>query len=411
MIMKNRGIIFLILFLLLYGGKTRGQEDRALPRNQFARNYNLAKSAFDRGDLETAGFYLNACLEKRPHDKDALLLRAMCHRQSGKVNAALRDYTLLLEENPEFVEALYGRGLLVYEKKLYGPAANDFKKILEVPFSETQAVFYKRRPFEQGISGVGTIETMKADIYNYLGLCAFKMNHYQEALDYFTEAISRFNEDADFYINRGLTFEASGQAERAVEDYKKAMEISPENEIAAYNLSRLQAGSPGTQNKEAIRSFTEIIERNPEMAGPYYNRALAFFNAERYDEALKDYDQAILLDSSSANTWYNRGLTKEQLGDLDGALSDFDQAINLQPNFAKAWHGKGVVLAKLKQYRNAISMYDLALHYDPEYALAYYNRGIAKLYLKQTEAACMDLKNAYRLGMSAANEMIDRKCK
>ncbi len=370
----------------------------------------MAKNALDKGDLSTAEFYLNTCLEKHPIDKEALLLRAMCRQQRGNVNGALRDYTLLIEKDPHLVEALYSRGLLLYEKGQYGPAKEDFKKILEVPFSETQAIFYKHRPFEKGISGLGTIESMKADIYNYLGLCAFKMKRYQEALEYFTEAISRFDSEEDFYINRGLTFEASGQINRAIEDFKKALEISPGNEIALFNLTRLQASRPGTNNEDIVKAYTEIIERNPDLAEAYYNRGLARFNSGLYLEAIHDFDQAILLDSAAANAWYNRGLSKEQLDDFTGALEDFDHATDLQPNFAKAWHGKGVVFTKLKQYDQAISMYDLAIFYQPDYALAYYNRGIARLYLKKTAEGCEDLSEALKLGLETAKDIIEKKC-
>ncbi len=401
-------MLFLLSFYPLL--EVRAQGNNNIISNRFSRNFDLAKSAFDKGDLSTAEFYLDACLERQPNDKETLLLRAMCRQQSGNINGALRDYTLLLEKHPQLVEALYSRGLLLYEKGQYEPASDDFKRILKVPFSETQAIFYKRRPFEEGISGLGTIESMKADIYNYLGLCAFKIRHYQEALEYFTEAISRFDGQEDFYINRGLTFEASGQTSRAIEDFQKALEISPENEVALFNLTRLQAGQQGAVSEDIIKAYSEVIERNPDLAESYYNRGLAYYNRGDYENALDDYNRAIEIDSASAKTWYNRGLVREEAEDLNGALSDFDHATDLKQNFAKAWHGKGIVYTKMKQYGQAISMYDLAIFYQPNYALAYYNRAIAKLYINNDMDACKDLKTALKFGLKAAKELSDKKC-
>lgn len=402
--------ILFTLILFFQALQTLGQESGSILNNKYSRNYQLAQTAFDKGDLQTAEFFLDACLEKKPRDQEGLLLRAMCRQQTGQINGAIQDYSLLLQTYPDLAEALYSRGLLFYARRQYGPASKDFKKLLEAPPSETQAVYYKRKTNEQGISGISTINTMEADIYNYLGLCAHQMNRYQQALEYFSEAITRFNGQADFYINRGLTFEATGQISRATEDFSNALKADPDNDIARYNLARIQLDDSRIPPGEIIGTYTEIIESNPGFAEAYFNRGMAYFKSGRFKEALADYNRAVQLDPSSVETWYNRGLVKGQLKNFSGAISDYNRATDLQHNFDKAWHGKGVILTKMKQYQNAISMYDLAIHYNPEYALAYYNRGIAKLYLKKTAEACSDFKTAYQLGINTAKKMIDKKC-
>lgn len=401
-----------VLILLILTGEIFSQNFNQLNSREFrfTKNYQLGLTAFNKEDFQAAEFYLNACLDQQPRNREALLLRAMCRQRTGQINGAIRDYSMLISIDPHHAEALYGRGILFYKNQQYGPASEDFERLLDIPASETQAVFYKNKANEKGISAVATIKTMEADIYNYLGLCAQQMKRYQEALDYYTAAIKRFPNQTDFHINRGLTFEATGQMSRAVEDFKNALKPEPDNEIAKHNLARLQLERPDDQTSEVIAAYTEMIDSNPEFEDAYFNRGLAYFKSGRFKKALSDYNQAILLDSSSAKTWYNRALVKEQLEDFDGALSDLDHSIDIQPNFEKAWHGKGIILTKMKQYENAISMFDLAIYYAPDFALAYYNRGIARLNLKQNEEACKDLKEALKLGMITAKKMIDKKC-
>ena len=401
-------LICIFLFIQINGIFAQNSYQLNTREFRFTKNYQLGLTAFNKEDFQAAEFYLNACLNQQPRNREALMLRAMCRQQTNQTNGAISDYSLLIKIEPNHAEALYSRGLLFYKKKQYEPASKDFARMLELPQTETQAVFYKTGVNEQGISGVATMNTMKADIYNYLGLCSYNMNKFQDALEYFDEAITRFEDDADFYINRGLTFEATGQTIRAIEDFTKALEIQPGNEIAKYNLARMQSGQP--EGDESIASYTDIIESNPEFSEAYFNRGLAYYNSKQYRSAMADYNRALALDSSRAEAWYNRALVKQQLKDMYGALSDLDHATDLQPNFEKAWHGKGIVLTKMGQYQNAISMYDLAIHYDPNYALAHYNRGIAKLNLKQNQEACKDFNDALRLGLNMANKIVEEKC-
>jgi len=402
-------VLSVLILLTLTGGLSAQNSYQLNTREfRFTKNYQLGLTAFNKEDFQTAEFYLNACLEQQPRNREALMLRAMCRQRTGQTNGAISDYSLLIKTEPNHAEALYSRGLLFYKKKQYEPASKDFARMLDLPQTETQAVFYKTGVNEQGISEVATLQTMQADIYNYIGLCAHHMNKYQDALEYFDEAITRFEDNADFYINRGLTFEVTGQTIRAIEDFKKALKTQPGNEIAKYNLTRMQSGQP--EGEDAIASYTDIIESNPNFSEAYFNRGLAYYNSKQYQSAMADYNRALAIDSSRADAWFNRALAKQKLKDLHGALSDLDHATDLQPNFEKAWHGKGVVLTKMEQYQNAISMYDLAIHYDPDYALAWYNRGIAKLNLKQNTDACHDFNRALKLGLITAKKIIDIKC-
>ena len=64
----------------------------------------------------------------------------------------------------------------------------------------------------------------------------------------------------------------------------------------------------------------------PDIAGCYYNRALAYAALDRPGQALQDYDRALALDPAHATAALNRGMLHYQLGRPAGALADLRQA-------------------------------------------------------------------------------------
>ena len=77
---------------------------------------------------------------------------------------------------------------------------------------------------------------------------------------------------------------------KAIEDFKKALELDADNSIILYNLGSLYA---------SVNDYAQAI--------PYYNRA-------------------IQKNASFAEAYYNRGLTRIFDNDKEGGLSDLSKA-------------------------------------------------------------------------------------
>jgi eukaryotic-like serine/threonine-protein kinase len=78
---------------------------------------------------------------------------------------------------------------------------------------------------------------------------------------------------------------------------------------------------------EAANAFSVCIGAAPEVAGCYYNRALAYAALERLHEALADYDRALSLDPAHATSALNRGMLHFQQGRHDQAKADLRRAL------------------------------------------------------------------------------------
>ncbi|MGL4980536.1 MAG: tetratricopeptide repeat protein [Fusobacteriaceae bacterium] len=90
-----------------------------------------------------------------------------------------------------------------------------------------------------------------------------------------------------------------GKYEEAKNEFLKDRE-NVKNLLGAATSSRFQG-----KNSEAVRYYSELIEKAPDLAEGYFGRALAYRELEEYNKAIKDFEQCIFL---GKNEYYYAGL-------------------------------------------------------------------------------------------------------
>jgi tetratricopeptide (TPR) repeat protein len=78
-----------------------------------------------------------------------------------------------------------------------------------------------------------------------------------------------------------------------------------------------------------IKGCSELIERAPEDATAYHNRAFAYGLAGDADKAIEDYSKVIALAPSTASAYANRGRAYASKGDYVHAVADETKAQEL----------------------------------------------------------------------------------
>ena len=76
----------------------------------------------------------------------------------------------------------------------------------------------------------------------------------------------------------------------------------------------------------AIQDYNKAIELNPKDEIAYYNRGNAKSKLEDYHGAIQDYNKAIELNPNDKDAYNFRGIAKFKLGDTNGACLDFSKA-------------------------------------------------------------------------------------
>ena len=160
----------------------------------------------------------------------------------------------------------------------------------------------------------------------------------------------------------------------------------------------------------AINDYTKALMISPNFANAYYDRGISKHNLKDYNGAISDYTKAIELNPNFANAYNNRGLSKHNLKDYNGAISDYTKAIELNPNNALAYYNRGISKDDLKDYYGSISDYTKVIELNPNDVDAYVNRGASKEILGDLNGACADWKKAAELGDTDAAGWVANQC-
>ncbi len=95
---------------------------------------------------------------------------------------------------------------------------------------------------------------------------------------------------------------------------------------------------------------------------------------EQYTEAIKSYDQALEIDPNSKYSWYGRGVALKRLERYEEAINSYNKAIEIDPNYAWAWNNRGYASEKLERYEEALKSYNKALEIDSDHNFAINNK-------------------------------------
>lgn len=187
-----------------------------------------------------------------------------------------------------------------------------------------------------------------------------------------------------------------GQADRATQLYTEALADTglPNSRRAAIHNDRGVAFSRLNQSRIAIDDFNRAVQLSPESASIYNNRGNVLLSIGFAREALKDFDRAILLAAGYSGAYSNRANAHARLGENDAAIRDFSHAIRLTPQNPAALAGRGRL--HLTQNRPFAAARDLsrAVSHDARYSAGYRARADAKLMLLKFEEAIEDLSRA-----------------
>jgi len=130
--------------------------------------------------------------------------------------------------------------------------------------------------------------------------------------------------------NLGLVFLKKGQADEAIEQFRRTVEINPKYTEGENNLANtlLENG----QLNEAIEQYKIALKINPKFAPTYANLGVAFIQEGKLDEAIAQYQKAIEINPKFALAHGNLALAFFQKGQLEDAIAECQEALRLNPD-------------------------------------------------------------------------------
>lgn len=186
--------------------------------------------------------------------------------------------------------------------------------------------------------------------------------------------------------------------------------------VLRYNAGQVYARVGA--HEDAIRSFSEAMEMDPNYSEYYNDRGNSYMQMQRYDMAARDYLQAIECSPPYPEVWGNLGYCYMFLGRTEEAERAFDRALDLDPGRQGARVGRAQARAALGRRDEALADYDLILGVDRTNPLVFANRAALRYDLGRIEGSLEDLdcavalapeNSALRLNRSLPLEALGRR--
>jgi tetratricopeptide (TPR) repeat protein len=188
-----------------------------------------------------------------------------------------------------------------------------------------KSVWRKNRLLFRKLSIIVTIMLILVMLSN---LTIMQTRIWKDSLTLWNHVLKIYPNDAWMaYYNRGNAFMYLNDYQKAIEDFKKTIEINPYYAKVYYKLGLIYDGH-FINYQQAIKNYSKAIELNPKYAIAYNNRGACYATLGDYHKAIEDFDVAINLDKH-AYYHYNRGLAYKMLGKYNQAIKDFQTAAQL----------------------------------------------------------------------------------
>lgn len=291
----------------------------------------------DRGEAENANakykealLDYNKAIELAPLESHYISKRGWLYRCLEDAPAGIADTTAALKLNPENADAYNIRGAIKTDLLgNYEEALLDFNNAIRISPDFVDALF------SRGITE------------NYL-------EKFEEAINDFSEVIKLNPFNSSAYCSRGSSKYKLGLKDEALKDYEKALELDPQDSLAYYNIFEIRYAD--YDYEEAIKIINKAIAIKPFDPDFFYGRGITKVQLRDAKGAIEDFNQTIKLKPHYANAYLERGMAKfsPEILDLEGARQDIEKYLEFNTENGEAYYFLGLIYQDLNENEKSL---------------------------------------------------------
>lgn len=186
-----------------------------------------------------------------------------------------------------------------------------------------------------------TLPLASGDALVMQGLKSFKQAHFEIAEAQFESALDKPRAEhptEEVLVLLGNVYQEIGQYDKALKNFKKAVEVNPQYYTAWVNQGILYRLTKKLD--EALRCYNEALKIAPN--DPYLLTSLGALSVTKkeYADAIALFKKSIHLDPSITTSYGNLAYTYAEMGDAKNATTYLDLAIKRGYNNSKALQQK-----------------------------------------------------------------------
>jgi superkiller protein 3 len=215
---------------------------------------------------------------------------------------------------------------------------------------------------------------------------------------------------ADYHFKLGLYYHSVGERGKAIEQFKRVVELNPNDSASHLNLGIVYGGAGRLD--DALGEFEKAIELNPDNAAAQFNRGVIFMKQGRHGEAISAFEKALILEGAGdpAAVHYNLAVCYEYAGgarygkgfDAAKSIHHYMKALATRPDSAVIHYNLGVVYARSGDLEGAERELEKASELDPAMADAPLQLGLLMISKRNYHRALRHLLQAQKLDSAAS---------
>ncbi len=373
--------------------------------------YNLLRSVEEQGSQNNLVFFVDELTQNHAGDY-SIYLQLNKHREffnEGCIRIVFwltqKEIVELAHQAPEFwtyrhgvvefVDSPKADQILAQSLENAWQGTGEYADLLE----DTDEKILLREAFLTEIPNQEETSSIRANLLLTLGILNWRKGDFDKASEQLQEArriASRIQDnwfEAECYNATALLKSSMGNNEEAIEAYKQAIHLAPEQIFAWNNLGNLCTKIG--RNDEALVAFQKAIECNPKDPIAWNGLGNVYQKIGYLDDAITAYRKSIQFMPSFAQPWNGLGDTYVCVGRVDDAINAYQQATQLNKRYVLPWLRLGDLYSKQERSREALRAYEHASTLDPRNGMVWNEIGLA--YLKQH--AYQDAEQAFTRAM------------
>jgi tetratricopeptide (TPR) repeat protein len=329
----------------------------------------------------------------------------------GDLAGAAASYEALLQIAPRLAPAYNNLGSLYVRQREYRKAASVLEKGLKV-------------------------DPKMSSTFALLGIALYELGDYSAAKRNLESALRANPKDTNARLLLANDLIKLGEFQSAADDLRRLSERLPEDQEVWYllgkvhmklseeALSKLTNLDPNSvwvheisgevmesmKNYDgALLEYKKAVEVAPQQAGTHYHLGNAYWSLNMWDAATEQFRAKLANDPSNCLAqWKIGNIILEEHGDSAGALAEIQKALDACPDLMSARVDRARALIKLERHSEAVSDLEAAVKADPAESLTHFLLAQAYRALGRTQEAQAEMKVFSKLEESSRAKTAER---
>lgn len=240
----------------------------AIEPSNLEANFYLGLISFINADYIASEEYYLQALETEPDNNDVKDYLSKAYLKQDKIDEAIDVLTEIAEDNQD-KEIWLRIGRIYGDNEYFDEALEAYDKAIEIDPEYAEAFYVK-------------------------GYLLYDLEEFEEAIVPFETASNAFPEDDDLQKKLATCYKKTGKLDAAIDQYKGIIEEQPDNIRAYMNLAN--AYNATEQYQEGLDVALTLNEKVHDNANVYILLATSYSYLEQYGNAEKNANKAIEID-------------------------------------------------------------------------------------------------------------------